>query len=71
MREGVSDGERRMRSNVSEQSLAAVMLWDVERMLDDNHSHEDIVRSVKKRLEKYLRYEERLKISRARRMGCP
>jgi hypothetical protein len=43
------------------------MLWDVERMLDENQDYEYIVISIHRRLTKYLRYEDRILESRRNR----
>ena len=56
-----------MRRNVSEQSFVSSMLWDVERMLDENQDFEYIVISIHRRLSKYLRYEDRILESRRNR----
>ena len=57
-----------MRSNVNEKSFASSMLYDVERMVEEDQSWEQIVLSVHRRLTKYLKYEasyERNKIQQA------
>ncbi len=67
MREDIPKGELRVRNNVSQKSFAASMLWDLERMIDENQEWEYIVISVHRRLSKYLNYDRQVLAAREQR----